>query len=204
VADVITDLPLFPLQTVLFPGGRLTVRVFEKRYLDMATACMKADRDFGVCLIKRGAEVGTAAEPQDTGTLARVVQCDMEQAGILNIVARGSGRFRVRTTRVQKDQLLVAEVERLPDDGVLAVPERHQRLREVLRHVLQQAGDAGYFAPPCWDDAAWVTGRLAELLPLPLGLKQALLELDDLTMRLDVLAELFPPPDRTGLQSNEA
>src|SRR5688500_4233024 len=84
VADAITDRPRFPLQAVLAPGGRRAVRVFEKRCLDMVTACMKADRAFGVCLIKRGAEVGTAAEPQDVGTLAHVVQCDMEQAGILS------------------------------------------------------------------------------------------------------------------------
>jgi uncharacterized protein len=191
----VSELPLFPLQTVLFPGGRLALRVFEKRYLDMVTACMKADRDFGVCLIKRGSEVGSAAEPQDVGTFARVVQCDIEQAGIFNVVVRGTGRFRLRATRVQKDQLLLAEIDPLPVDGALALPARHDRLREALRHVLEQAGDASYFAPPQWDDAAWVSGRLAELLPLPLGLKQALLELDDLAMRLDVLAELFPPPD---------
>lgn len=190
-----TELPLFPLQTVLFPGGRLAVRVFEKRYLDMITASLKADREFGVCLIKRGSEVGSAAEPQDVGTCARVVQCDMEQAGILNIVVRGTGRFRVHATRVQKDQLLIGEVEPLPEDGTVSVPDRHERLREVLRHVLEQSGENGYFPPPRWDDAAWLSGRLAELLPLPLGLKQALLELDDLAMRLDVLAELFPPPD---------
>lgn len=189
-----TELALFPLQTVLFPGGRLAVRVFEKRYLDMVTACMKADREFGVCLIKRGTEVGVAAEPQEVGTFARVMQCDMERAGILNIVMRGTGRFRAGTLRVQKDQLLLADVERLADAGTMALPERHERLREALRHVLEQAGEASYFPPPCWDDAAWVSGRLAELLPLPLGLKQALLELDDLGMRLDVLAELFPPP----------
>lgn len=186
------EVPLFLLNTVLFPGGRLTVRVFEKRYFDMVTTCLKSNRPFGVCLIKRGKEVGDAAEPQEVGTLAEIVQCDMEQPGILQVTARGAGRFRVRATVKQKDQLVLAHVESLTET-VGTLPERHGRLVEALRRVLDQAGEQSYFPPPQWDDPAWVSGRLAELLPLPLGLKQALLELDDINTRLDVLAELFPP-----------
>ncbi len=185
---------------MLFPAGRLTVRVFEKRYFDMATTCLKTNRPFGVCLIKRGNEVGVAAEPQEVGTLANIVQCDMEQPGILQIVIKGAGRFRVRGTALQKDQLVMGDVESLPEVGG-PMPERHSRLVEALRHVLEQAGENSYFPPPQWDDAAWVSGRLAELLPLPLGLKQALLELDDIGMRLDVLAEFFPPPPGGRLTS---
>jgi Lon protease-like protein len=189
----VAELPLFLLNTVLFPGGRLTLRVFEKRYFDMVTASLKADRPFGVCLIKRGSEVGTAADPQEVGTFAHIVQCDLEQPGILQVTAKGGSRFRVRGSTQQKDQLVVGEVEPLVEIAG-AMPERHARLVEALRHVLEQAGDKSYFPPPQWDDAAWVSGRLVELLPLPLGLKQALLELDDINMRLDVLAEFFPPP----------
>lgn len=191
------QLPLFPLNTVLFPEGRLSLRVFERRYLDMVTACLKSKRPFGVCLIKRGAETGPAAEPQEVGTLAHIVQCDLERPGILQVVARGEERFRVRTTAARKDQLLVAEVEPLPAlDGPM--PAQHARLVEALRHVLEQAGDEAWFPPARWDDAAWVSGRLVELLPLPMGLKQALLELDDVDMRLDVLAELFPRSGEGG------
>lgn len=191
VPRIVAELPLFLLHTVLFPGGRLTVRVFEKRYFDMVTACLKSNRPFGVCLIKKGNEVGGAAEPQEVGTLAYVEQCDLEQPGILQVVAKGAGRFRVRATTQQKDQLVLADMEPLPAVAG-PMPERHGRLVEALRHVLEQAGEKSYFAPPLWDDAAWVSGRLVELLPLPLGLKQALLELDDINMQLDVLAEFFP------------
>lgn len=188
-----TETPLFLLNTVLFPGGRLNVRVFEKRYVDMVTACLKAGRPFGVFLIKRGTEVGSAAEPQEIGTLAHIVQCDLEQAGILQVVAKGAGRFRIRATTTRKDQLLLAELDPLAEIAG-PMPEHHRRLLEALRHVLEQAGADSYFPPPLWEDAAWVSGRLVELLPLPLGLKQALLELDDIGMRLDVLGEFFPPP----------
>lgn len=186
-----TELPLFLLNTVLFPGGKLTVRVFEKRYFDMITTCLKGSRPFGVCLIKHGKEVGTAAQPQEVGTFASIVQCDMEQPGILQIVAKGEGRFRIRTTSHQKDQLVIGQVEAITDTTAPLLG-KHQRLTDALRHVLEQAGDNSYFAPARWDDSAWISGRLAELLPLPLGLKQALLELDDIGMRLDVLGEFFP------------
>lgn len=189
-----SEIPLFPLTTVLFPEGRLAVRVFEKRYVDMVTRCLKTAHPFGVCLIKRGQEVGEAAEPHPIGTLAHVAHCDMEQPGILQIVARGGDRFRIGETRTQPDRLLIGQVETLPSsDG--AVPDRHRRLVEVLREVLKQAGDEAYFPPARFDDAQWLSGRLTELLPLPLGLKQALLEVDEATARLDVLTELFPPPE---------
>lgn len=192
MATVAAELPLFLLHTVLFPGGRLAVRVFEKRYFDMVTACLKSERPFGACMIRRGSEVGAAAEPQEIGTLAEIVQCDLEQPGILQVVARGTQRFRIRSYEVRKDQLLVAHVEVLPEASG-PMPEHHRRLVTALQHVLEQAGETGYFPPPRWADAAWVSGRLVELLPLPLGLKQALLELDDIGTRLDVLGEFFPP-----------
>lgn len=191
------ELPIFPLNAVLFPGGRLAVRVFEKRYVDMVTRCMKSDRPFGVCLIKKGQEVGTAAEPHPVGTLAQVSHCDMDQPGILEIVARGTERIRLGETRTQPDQLVIAEVETLPE-GDVPVPERHARLVEVLKQVLKQVGDEAWFPPPHFDEAGWLAGRLTELLPLPLGLKQALLELDDPVARLDVLAELFPSAPGTN------
>lgn len=117
----------------------------------------------------------------------------MDQPGILEIVARGTERIRLGELHTQPDQLVVAEVETLPDP-VVAVPERHARLVEVLKQVLKQVGEEAWFAPAHFEDAGWLAGRLTELLPLPLGLKQALLELDDPVARLDVLAELFPSP----------
>lgn len=185
-----TQVALFPLRVVLFPGGRLNVRVFERRYADMISTCLKTDSPFGVCLIKHGAEVGPAAEPQAVGTLAGIVHCDMEQPGILRVSARGGARFRIGSTEVRKDQSLLADVSMLPERRA-KMRAGHQRLADALRHLLAQAGPESHFSPPQWDDAGWVGGRLAELLPLPVSLKQALLEMDEPAARLDVLAEFF-------------
>src|SRR3954470_11255789 len=89
-------LPLFPLNTVLFPGGRLPLRIFEQRYMDMAKACLKDSSPFCVCLIVDGKEVGEPATPADVGTLARIATWDMPQLGVLQVVAVGSQRFRIK------------------------------------------------------------------------------------------------------------
>ena len=86
-------LPLFPLHTVLFPGGLLPLRIFESRYLDMISDCLRNDRGFGVCLISAGREVGDGAECFDVGTLARIQDWDSTPDGLLGIIARGEQRF---------------------------------------------------------------------------------------------------------------
>lgn len=182
-----SELPLFPLNTVLFPQGRLPLRVFEKRYMDMVTGCMKNDQPFGVCLIRAGPEVGQAARPHPFGTAGHIVAWDMTQTGILNIVVRGGRCFRVERTYVRPDQLLVAEVEFQPAEPVAALPVAHDDLRELLAKILEQLGDQYYFPPVQLADAGWVAHRLTELLPLPSDLKQQVLEQPRAEQKLDLL-----------------
>jgi len=102
----LADIALFPLQTVLFPGGLLPLRLFEQRYLEMAKGCLREDRPFGVCRIREGQEVGDPATPETVGCLARIAHWDMAQLGVLNIVARGEGRFRILERHVERDGLV--------------------------------------------------------------------------------------------------
>lgn len=183
-----SELALFPLHTVLFPGGRLGLRVFEKRYMDMVSACMKAAEPFGVCLIRKGNEVGEAAEAHNVGTAGHIIEWDMTQAGILQISVRGGQRFRVERTQVREDQLIMGEVEFLPEEHAQALPATHRDLRELLAKILEQTGEQSYFPPVKLDDATWVAYRLSELLPLPSALKQQVLEQSGALQRLDLLA----------------
>ena len=116
-------LPLFPLKTVLLPGGVLPLRVFEPRYMDMVTHCMRESTSFGVCLIAAGEEVGEAAVPHPVGTEARIEQWDMAQAGVLNLLARGGARFRIEDHEVERDGLLVASVRWLEEPPAQPVPD---------------------------------------------------------------------------------
>jgi len=184
------ELALFPLNTVLFPGGRLPLRIFETRYMDMAKACLKDDAPFGVCLIVQGKEVGEPALPAPVGTLARIGEWDMPQLGVLQVVARGEQRFRILERRVRPGGLAVASIEILPDEPDAPVPDACATCVRLLERIIEQ--HAGLLEPPHrLDSAAWVGARLAELLPLPLAAKQELLELSDARARLERLNALI-------------
>lgn len=183
-----TKLPLFPLNTVLFPGGRCELRVFEKRYMDMVTTCLKREQPFGICLIRTGHEVGEAAQPHPFGTAAHIVECDVVEPGILSIAVRGGQRFRVAHTYVQPDKLIMADVEYLPEEGRTPLSIPYQRLSAILEKIITEVGEQHYSPPVKLDDAVWVAYRLAESLPVSNGLRQELLEESDPTYRLEMLA----------------
>jgi Lon protease-like protein len=189
------DIPLFLLDTVLYSGGRLSLRVFETRYMDMAKNCLRNEAPFGVCLIAAGAEVGASATPQAVGTLAQIVDWDMPQLGILNIVASGGQRFRILESHAMRDGLVRAEVELLPDPPVTPIPGDYARLVPMLRGLIEAMQDPPP-QPYRFFDAAWVADRWAELLPLPLELRQQMLELDGGVARLDAIYRFLEQESR--------
>ena len=179
--------PIFPLNTVLFPGGLLPLRVFEARYMDMTRECLKRNEPFGVCLIQQGAEVGAPAVPEGVGCLAKIQECDMQQQGILNLKTRGSQRFRIRDRETSTQGLISAGVELIEPDASVAVPEQFSACARLLQMVVADQGNAVFAEPHAFDDAAWVGYRLTEILPVPLVAKQKLLELTDSLSRLSIL-----------------
>ncbi|MDX9994729.1 MAG: LON peptidase substrate-binding domain-containing protein [Rhodocyclaceae bacterium] len=184
------EIPLFLLNTVLYPGGRLELRVFETRYMDMVKERLRADAPFGVCLLERGEEVAAAkgeeTVPHRIGTLANIVDWEMPQFGILNVVTNGGARFRVLDYRTLPDGLVRATVEMLPEPPVTPIPGDYARLVPMLRGLIDALEDAPP-QPYRFFDAAWVADRWAELLPLPLELRQRVLEMDDGIARLDAI-----------------
>jgi hypothetical protein len=183
------EIALFPLHTVLFPGGLLPLRVFEPRYMEMVTACLREGIPFGVCLIREGREVGAPAVPHAIGCLARIMQWDMQQLGVLNITVRGERRFRVLERRVQRDGLARSEIELLADEDNALVPEELAVCARLLKAIIDEGAGAGIEAPFRFESSSWVSARLTEILPLPLALKQQLLETDDSSRRLEALRE---------------
>jgi len=189
------QLPLFPLNVVLFPGGPLPLRIFETRYLDMVRRCLRESTGFGVVLIRAGAEAGGDASFVDIGTEATIVDFDRLEGGLLGITCRGRGRFRVLDAGRQDDGLYVGRVEPLPPEPALAVGPDFGFLSDALRHVLPELGELYAGIEPHYDDAAWVGCRLAELLPLAAADKQGLLEMTDPLARLAAIAPLIRRAD---------
>ena len=179
-------MPLFPLKTVLFPGGPLALRIFEPRYLDMVARCMRGPNRFGIVAIRQGEEVG-AASMYDVGTTAEIVDWHQEEGGMLGIFALGREMFRLDSTSRQPDGLYMGKIELLPSEPPLLLPPEHVPLLALLKRVL--GGRQLYRSiEPSFNNAVWVAARLVEVLPLGLPLKQSLLEAPDALTRLDRLA----------------
>lgn len=193
-------LPLFPLKTVLFPGGMLPLKVFEQRYIEMTKRCLKDERPFGVCLLTRGEEVARrgASDPPEfatVGTLARITSWDMPQLGILHLKTEGGTRFQVQSHRVAEDGLVLAEATPLAPEPRVPLSEANQPLAGLLELMIDRVGRENFAGEPALDDASWVGYRLAELLPLPSTIKQSMLEINDSAVRLKAIAQFLKQQD---------
>jgi Lon protease-like protein len=182
--------PLFPLNTVLFPGGPLPLRIFETRYIDMVSQSLKTDSPFGVVLIKSGGETGPATT-HDVGTLARITDWYQGSDGLLGVTAIGESRFRLLASERQADGLNVGEIEILPAEPVLPLPEDCHAIAEMLSGVLDDLGLLYDSLERRFDDAGWVGARFVEILPIDLQEKQRCLEAADPEGRLEIVRAIL-------------
>lgn len=190
------DIPLFPLHTVLFPGGALPLRIFEPRYLDMVSDCLKRESGFGVCLISEGKETGQAAENFEHGTLATISYWQQLPDGLLGITVRGQQRFHILEQKVGKNQLSTARVELLEHEPVVKLPSRFDVLTNMVKEMLEEMGHPYTTLPKHYDQASWLGYRLAELLPISLVQKQYFLQLNDPIERLERLSAILADIDK--------
>jgi Lon protease-like protein len=184
------EIPLFPLRTVLFPGGPLPLRIFESRYIDMISHCMKSELPFGVLLIREGQEDGQAST-HDVGTLATITDWYQGSDGLLGVTAAGGDRFRLLSIRRQPDGLNVGTIEILPPEPDMVLPAEYASLKKILESVLDDLGRLYESLERRFDDAVWVTYRLVEILPIDLEEKQRFLESSDTLERLKLIDQLM-------------
>ena len=205
-ALTLQSLPLFPLGTVLFPDGVLPLRIFEVRYLDMIGRCHKAGAPFGVVLLTQGNEVrqpGATEAFSHVGTLATISEFETPRPGLMMIRASGAQRFRITASDQLRHGLWVADVERLPADMTVPVPDDLKvtataldKLIQSLQQKTDTPGQMPLQGPLRLDDCGWVANRWCELLPLPVQLKQRLMELDNPLVRLELVSDVLA---RTGI-----
>ena len=203
----LSSLPLFPLGSVLFPGGVLALRVFEVRYLDMVRKCQNAGAPFGVVSLTQGREVRQAGAPDerfsDVGTLAAIEQIDTPQPGLITLLCRGTQRFRITQRSLLPHGLWIADVEHLAQDLAVPVPDDLRKASTALAQVMHTLQQRDPSAPTAMtptadqlDDCGWVANRWCELLPVPTDLKQRLMELDNPLVRLELVGDVL---ERTGI-----
>ena len=195
-AEHIVALPLFPLRSVLFPGGLLSLKVFEVRYVDLVADCLRRDQPFGVVCLLQGGEVGAgkgAVRFESAGVLARLVEVDSEHPGVLRARCIGTRRFRLDGTAAQQgDGLWVGSATLLPHDEVLAPPSAMQPTVLALANAISTLKDQGaevFDEPHRLDDAGWVANRWCEILPIALAAKQKLMALESASLRLKIVDE---------------
>jgi uncharacterized protein len=191
---MLDDLPIFPLSSVLFPGGVLPLRIFEARYMDMVRERMQREAPFGICLITRGGEVGEAAEHEPVGCLAHIRGWDMEQLGVLQLRAVGGQRLRVLERDIGANGLIRAKVELLPDDPPMPIPDEMRDCVVLIRRIVDELRtrepdpERRMIAEPCdFESAAWVANRIAEFMPIPAPAKYKLMVLDEPVVRLSIV-----------------
>jgi len=190
MADTLSNVPLFPLRTVLFPGGPLPLRIFEPRYLDMISACMKDGIAFGVLL-------ATPEENRDNfsatsiGTLASIIDWYQGSDGILGVTAQGGQRFSLESVSQQADGLYLGEMELLEQEPAVSLPEEFKPMAALLENIVDDLGLLYTDLEKSYDDATWVGYRFAEVLPISLDEKQFCLEQTDAVARLEFLQPLL-------------
>lgn len=194
-----TDIPLFPLGTVLFPGGHLPLRIFERRYIDMVRECSTRDICFGVCLINNPEDSQIPATHHRMGTMAKIIDFSTLEDGLLGIVASGQQKFLIQKTRMRDNGLLMAQVQAIDEESPVDMPDQYSVLSMIAGRFMEQLGkNYPSFQPDCLQDANWVGYRLAELLPLESGEKQMLLQTSDTLERLQILLEVLPRFQESG------
>ena len=189
---------LFPLNIVLFPGGLLPLRIFEPRYLRMVSECLREQRPFAVAAIVAGSEAGGVASTAASGTLAKIIDWEQRDDGLLGLVCEGEQSCSLRDVHVERDQLLRAAIERHPIAAPQAMPDECAWMAELLDELLHRVGPPFDRLLGAQSSADHVANRLIELLPLPIGEKQALFEMQDALARLGCLAGLINPSSDGG------
>lgn len=185
------NMPIFPLNLVLFPGGSLPLKIFEQRYQEMTKTCLRDDAPFGVCRIRKGHEVGASADHEQIGCSARIIDWEMPHPGLFHLNCVGELVFHVVDSHVEDNGLIRGEVEWLIDSGDAVEPHDFDVCRSALERFVEGAGEHFVTGPAAIDDPAWVSYRLAEILPVDVQVKQDLLKQRSTALRVSRIAELI-------------
>ena len=187
----VRGMPIFPLNLVLFPGSSIQLKIFEQRYQDMTKACLRDETPFGVCRIRAGREVGAPAEHESIGCSARISHWEMPHPGLYQLNCVGESVFRLADSHIEDNGLIRGVVEWMTDGSGTVDAQTFNTCRNALQRFADHAGKHFVTGPPAFDDPAWVSYKLAEILPVDLQTKQDLLEQRNTALRVSRIATLL-------------
>ncbi len=179
--------PLFPLETVLYPDGLLPLRIFEPRYLDMVSESLRDNTPFGIVPIKYGSEVGSTPHFFRVGTIASIASWDQGEDGLLHIEVLGSRLFRVINHNIRVNRLLIGDIDYLEEQIDAAIPQQFDYLRSLLNDIFDNNLGQTPHDSRQMDSALWVAHRLAEVLPLDISHKVDILNAADGADKLSLI-----------------
>lgn len=188
-AHAIEEIPIFPLSQVLFPGGRIALRVFEPRYVAMTKDCIRDGTPFGISLIRAGFEAGTPAIPHDIGCSAHILEWDIPAPNLFGLVVRGERCFQLMQRHTRDDGLIIGQVRWIDPPDPVPLPDNEAMMADLLRQIMAQVGEEHFPTPHRFDDAAWVAYRLAEIIATLPERKVALLGVNDPLRALDMVRD---------------
>ncbi len=206
--DPLRKIPLFPLETVLFPDGIIALKIFETRYLDMIKQCMRENTEFGVVSIIKGQETNNESLSttfSQIGTLAQIKDFDPIQPALFITKSLGTKRFKLLQSQQESNGLWVGEVELLDSDPLMPIPEEHLKMSKLLDEIISVLksedllSESSIKEPFRIDDCGWVSNRFAELLPISLAQKTHLLAQTNPRIRLDLITEIIEDDDLKNL-----
>jgi len=188
--STMNDVPLFPLNALVCPRGRIPLRVFETRYLDMVSSCLQRGSGFVIVMLRDGDEVGMGTSQfYQVGTLVDIVDFGQTDQGILDITCEGLYRVNIHSARQRRDGLWVGQIERACEEDFVALPDEYEDLKAVLQALVQHPMVEGLNLEIDYQDGRQVGWRLTELLPLDNDQKQKLFEMNDTLSRLQTLSD---------------
>ena len=183
------DVPIFPLRTILFPGSKLPLRIFEPRYLDMVSRCMRSNGEFGIVLSRKVTQPGML-ETYATGTLATIIDWNQGDDGLLGITTLGTNKFELLSMIKQEDELNIGEIKIIEKEEDFKAPPNFDNMISLLESILEDI-DLYNEREKFFESASWVSFRFAEILPLKINDKQKCLEFNDPILRLNFLEPLL-------------
>ncbi len=188
--SMMKSVPLFPLNALVCPRGRIPLRVFETRYLDMVSRCLREQSGFVIVMLREGDEVGKGnGEFYQVGTLVRIVDFGQSDAGVLDITCEGLYRVSILSSHQQRDGLWLGDIQRSCEESFIALPDQYEDLKAVLKALVQHPMVEELNLDIDYHDGRQVGWRLTELLPLDNWQKQHLFEMDDTLSRLQTLSD---------------